>query len=114
MPQHNDVLYLVAQYLQAAGLYASSLVLQEESGLDVTWLRGYSHEVALLRRWIFAGDVTRARALLQPLTTFSDLKCFESLVPLFRAPVDTSESDVFKYVAMPKLQLKGLHFSVVY
>ncbi|KAF4137592.1 WD domain G-beta repeat domain-containing protein [Phytophthora infestans] len=142
MPQHNDVLYLVAQYLQAAGLYASSLVLQEESGLDVTWLRGYSHEVALLRRWIFAGDVTRARALLQPLTTFSDvsnelktallaldeleimiktrfrgdttrlaqakLKCFESLVPLFRAPVDTSESDVFKYVAMPKLQLKGL------
>ncbi|KAG6954332.1 hypothetical protein JG687_00011860 [Phytophthora cactorum] len=143
MPHQNDVLYLIAQYLQATGLYASSLALQQESGLDVTWLRGSSHEVALLRRWIFAGDVTRARALLQPLTTLNDvseelkaallaldelevsiktqlrgatqsrlaqakLKCFEKLVPLFRAPVDGDESDVFKYVTMPKLQLMGL------
>ncbi|ETO74831.1 hypothetical protein F444_09513 [Phytophthora nicotianae P1976] len=143
MPRHNDVLYLVAQYLQATGLYASSLALQQESGLDVTWLRGGLHEVALLRRWVFAGDVTRARALLQPLKSINEvseeftaallaldeleilmktqfrgdtqsrlaqvkLKCFEKLVPLFRAPVDVDESDVFKYVAMPKLQLVGL------
>ncbi|KAG7385213.1 WD repeat-containing protein 47 [Phytophthora pseudosyringae] len=153
-PQHTDVLYLVAQYLQAKGFFASSLALQQESGLDVTWLRGSSREVALLRRWVFAGDVQRARALLQPLASLSDvskemqaallaldelevlmktpsrggandpqqsrlakakLRCFETLVPLFRAPVGEGEGDVFKYVAAPKTQLVGLiHDAVLF
>ncbi|KAE8890454.1 hypothetical protein PF005_g9541 [Phytophthora fragariae] len=153
MPHHTDVLYLIAQYLQAKGLHASSLALQQESGLDVTWLRGASQELALLRRWVFDGDVQRARALLLPLQSLDEvpgeleaaqlaldelqvlmvqtrgeksssfksrlagakLKCFESLVPMFRAPVDADESDVFKYVAMPKLQLVGLiHDAVLF
>ncbi|EGZ10348.1 hypothetical protein PHYSODRAFT_443985, partial [Phytophthora sojae] len=115
MPHHTDVLYLIAQYLQAKGLYSSSLALQQESGLDVTWLRGSSRELALLRRWVFEGDVQRARALLLPLQGLDELKCFERLVPLFRAPVDAEERDVFKYVAMPKLQLAGLiHDAVLF
>ncbi|KAG7395307.1 WD repeat-containing protein 47 [Phytophthora boehmeriae] len=143
VPCHADVLFLIVQYLQAMGLYSSSLVLQQESGVDVTWLRGVSHELALLRRWVFAGDVKRARALLKPLQSLdvvpnelvdarlaldeldvllmkpqrdqdqsrlaqAKLKCFEKLVLLFRAPVGETESNVFKYVAMPKLQLVGL------
>ncbi|KAL4123750.1 hypothetical protein PRIC2_009598 [Phytophthora ramorum] len=153
IPCHPDVLYLIAQYLQARGLFASSLALQQESGLDVTWLRGSSRELTLLRRWIFDGDVDRARALLRPLQNDSvgpeemeaallaldelqvlvmktlgggstqerarlakaKLKCFEKLVPLFRAPVDEMETDIFKYVAMPKLQLVGLiHDAVLF
>ncbi|KAL3665011.1 hypothetical protein V7S43_010186 [Phytophthora oleae] len=150
MPHHNDVLYLVAQYLQAKGLYASSLALQQESGLDVSWLRGSSREIALLRRWLFAGDVARARALLKPLQGLSDvseemkaallaldelevlvktqsqrqersrlakgkLRCFDSLVHLFRTPVEKEESQVFKYVAMPELQLIALiHDAVLF
>ncbi|KAL7686448.1 putative WD repeat-containing protein [Plasmopara halstedii] len=69
MPCHNNVLYLIVQFLETNGLYASSLALQQESGVDPSWLRGVSHEVALLRRWVFAGDVKRARALLLPLAT---------------------------------------------
>ncbi|GMF18824.1 unnamed protein product [Phytophthora fragariaefolia] len=152
MPHHTDILYLIAQYLQAKGLYSSSLALQRESGLDVTWLRGSSRELALLRRWVFDGDVQRARALLLPLQSLDEvpdemqaawraldelevlvvqsasekeirksrlarakLKCFEKLVPLFREPVGIEESGVFKYVAMPKLQLARLiHDAVLY
>ncbi|KAJ8569259.1 hypothetical protein ON010_g6003 [Phytophthora cinnamomi] len=153
MPHHTDVLYLIAQYLQAKGLYSSSLALQQESGLDVTWLRGSTRELALLRQWVFDGDVQRARALLLPLQSLDEvphelqtarlaldelellmvqtragitsrdksrlarakLKCFERLVPLFRAPVGGEESDVFKYVIMPKLQLVGLiHDAVLF
>lgn len=73
MPCHNNVLYLIANYLEANGLYASSLALQQESGVDIHWLRGRSREVALLRRWIYAGDIKRARALLLPLATLSDV-----------------------------------------
>eukprot|EP00644_Phytophthora_capsici_P007440 jgi/Phyca11/112022/e_gw1.21.597.1 len=115
VPHHNDVLFLVAQYLQAKGLYASSLALQQESGLDVSWLYGSSREIALLRRWVFAGDVCRARALLSPLQGVSDLRCFERLVRLFRAPVEKEESEVFKYVTMPELQLSALiHDAVLF
>ncbi|OWZ05419.1 hypothetical protein PHMEG_00022498 [Phytophthora megakarya] len=115
MPHQNDVLFLVVQYLQAKGFYTSSLALQQESGLDVAWLRGYSHEVALLRRWVFAGDVKRARSLLQPLTILTKLKCFECLVTLFRDPVGEDENNVFKYIAMPKLQLIALiHDAVLF
>ncbi|KAK1946850.1 WD repeat-containing protein 47 [Phytophthora citrophthora] len=147
LPRHSDVLYLVVKYLQANGLYASSLALQQESGLDVSWLRGSSREIALLRHWLFAGDVTRARALLSPLQGLDEvseemkaalmaldelevlmktqpqhsrlakekLRCFESLVRLFRAPVEKEESEVFKYVAMPELQLGALiHDAVLF
>ncbi|GMF31211.1 unnamed protein product [Phytophthora lilii] len=143
MPHHRDVLFLIAQYLQARGLFASSLALQQESGLDVTWLRGPSRELALLRRWIFNGDVKRARAMLHPLQNLDEfseelqaaqlalneleglmmkplekatrsqiaeakLLCFSKMVPLFRVDVDPDEVDVFKYVAMPRLQLARL------
>jgi len=150
MPRHHDVLYLVVRYLQAEGLFSSALMLQQESGLDVTWLRGPARELALLRRWVFDGDVARARAMLQPLESVggefeaarlaldelevvlratrsrgkpgwasrlsnTKAKCFETMVPLFRAPIDADESEVLKYVAMPALQLVGLiHDAVLF
>ncbi|RLN75008.1 hypothetical protein BBJ28_00015414 [Nothophytophthora sp. Chile5] len=134
---HADVLFLVARYLQARGLFASALALQQESGVDCCWLRGGCREVALLRRWVFAGDVARVRAFLRPLRRLEELaevdralqelqllqsdeetdatrlaaaklRCFERLVPLFRTPVDPQERDVFKYVAVSDLQLLRL------
>ncbi|RLN20645.1 hypothetical protein BBJ28_00012469 [Nothophytophthora sp. Chile5] len=137
---HADVLFLVTRYLQARGLFASALALQQESGVDCCWLRGGCRELALLRRWVFAGDVARVRAFLRPLRRLeavqeltevdralqelqllqndeetdaarlaaAKLRCFERLVPLFRAPIDPQERDVFKYVAVSDLQLLRL------
>ncbi|GAB9472056.1 Wd40 repeat protein [Globisporangium polare] len=63
----GDLLFLIVKHLRLCGLSASAMALLRESEVDTAWLCGPSREMQLLREWVFAGDLARAKTLLQPL-----------------------------------------------
>ncbi|KAF0719615.1 Aste57867_909 [Aphanomyces stellatus] len=64
---HEDILFLVVDYLRQTNLHQAALTLQVESGIDVTWLAGPNATVALVRQAIFDGKVHLAQEALAPL-----------------------------------------------
>ncbi|KAF0722665.1 hypothetical protein Ae201684P_004361 [Aphanomyces euteiches] len=64
---HEEVLFLVVDYLRQKGLHHSAMVVQEESGIDMSWLCGPNSTVAQLREYIFAGQFKLAIDLVAPL-----------------------------------------------
>ncbi|EQC28878.1 hypothetical protein SDRG_13388 [Saprolegnia diclina VS20] len=64
---HDDVLFLILHYLESTGLFATTVALLLESGLDHRWLCGPSRAMAQLRAYILRGEFALALALLEPL-----------------------------------------------
>ncbi|OQR98844.1 hypothetical protein ACHHYP_07732 [Achlya hypogyna] len=80
MADHDDILFLIIDYLQRTALFDSASQLQLESGIDPVWLCGPNAAVAQLRTYILQGEFELALELLVPLqahqpSTFRRVQC---------------------------------------
>ncbi|KDO27620.1 hypothetical protein SPRG_06890 [Saprolegnia parasitica CBS 223.65] len=66
---HDDMIFLILHYLESTGLFAATVALLLESGLDHRWLCGPSRAMAQLRVYLLRGEFALALALLEPLQT---------------------------------------------